>query len=193
MPLIDRVALLITLRQLESWAESELQVVLVGGSAVVALVRDAEATRDVDMLWTDEMRALVERLGPAKWEALAAKLALSLRADPFEVHLPDDWRTRAVRHEDLSVGELSVFTPSLEDLAVMKLLRFNAKDAQDIRRLAEVPFNRDLFRTLFLRVLPYAIGDLWWHAQSFEMLWNRLYPDSLVEADELMRAAGLTP
>jgi hypothetical protein len=47
------------------------------------------------------------------------------------------------------------------------------------------------FRNAFAATLPFAIGDLEWHAQSFVMLWNRLYPDSPVEVGQILREAGL--
>jgi hypothetical protein len=153
---------------------------------VVALVPDSEATRDIDLLWTDSLRSLVERLGRPEWDRLATGIALSLRADIFEMNLPEDWQSRARRISDLCFGNLAVFTPAPEDLAVMKMFRFNAKDAQDIQRLAAVDFDRERFKGSFLAVLPYAIGSRGWHAQSFEMLWNRLWPEVALSAGELL-------
>jgi len=189
--LIDKTVLRLILLRLESAAEADTELILVGGAAILVLVPHAEVTRDLDCLWTDGLQRLSRHLGDERWSALRKELHLSTRSDPFEVYLPPDWNDRARRSEGFSVGRLSVYTPAPEDLAVMKLFRFRAKDAQDIQRLAAADFEPAAFKAAFLATLPFAIGDPRWHAQSFAMLWNSLYPDSPVDADELLRAAGL--
>jgi len=190
--LIDRKLLEHLLRKLEAAGEAEFEVILVGGSAVLVLVSDALATRDIDVLWTDGLRLLSQSLGEEGWSTLKAELRLSTRSDPFEIHLPPDWRDRARLSPEFSVGKLSVFTPAPEDLAVMKLFRFRAKDAEDIRNLASGPFDRGAFRRAFVSTLPFGIGDPRWHAQSFVMLWNGLYPESPIELDEIVREAHIS-
>jgi len=176
---------------LESEIQFDVELIVVGGSAVLVLAPDSEATRDLDVLWSDGLRLLSERLGEEKWSALKAELRLSTRSDPFEIRLPPEWRERALRAKEFSSDKLSVFTPVPEDLAVMKLFRFHSKDAEDIRRLAAGRFDPSEFKKSFVATLPFAIGDPRWHAQSFVMLWNNLYPNSPVEVDEILREARL--
>jgi hypothetical protein len=103
---------------------------------------------------------------------------MSSRSDPFELHLPPDWRNRARRSGDFSTPLVSVLTPCPEDLASMKVFRLHAKDAEDIRALAATPgFDRSGFRKAFEMTLPFAIGRRTWHEQSFRMVWEALYPD----------------
>ena len=90
--------------------------------------------------------------------------------------------------------EVRVHLPRPEDLAVAKVFRFVAKDAEDIVRLSALAsFDRKVMMSGFLNVLPVAIGNPRDHAQSFAMAWNRLYPDEPVELEDLLMRAGISP
>lgn len=181
-----------TIDRLNGLAEGlDVDLALVGGCAVLALAGGGEATRDVDALRTDSLLALERKLGESAWTALCQELELNTRSDMFLAHLPQDWEQRAILHPRLSKGSIRLFTPSAEDLAVMKLFRLNSKDAADIKTLAGLPgFDPSLLRRLFVSVLPFALGDQVWHAQSFEMAWNGLYPAQPISRDQILAEAA---
>jgi hypothetical protein len=170
-----------------------VELVLVGGCAVLALAGEGEATRDVDVLRTSGIVALEERLGQDRWADVCRELELSTRAHMFLAHLPLDWEDRVVLHPQLSLGSVEVITPSAEDLVVMKILRLNSKDAGDIRTLSGLAgFDPVAMRRLFASVLPLSLGRPSWHAQSFAMVWNRLFPDQPVTQAQILAEAGIT-
>ena len=99
---------------------------------------------------------------------------------------------RVVYAKSFSGKFLKVFTPCPEDLAIMKLFRFVAKDVEDIQRLfALSSFDANLFRNRFYSVLPIAIGDPRWHAQSFVILWNKQVPDRPLSVEQVLDACGI--
>ncbi len=110
----------------------------------------------------------------------------------FEQFLPEDW-TERLRLVFEGRRRLKVFVPSPEDLAVMKVYRMEAKDADDIAKLARLPgFDRARFLTGFVRTLPSSIGPSRRHAQSFALIWNDLFPDAeVLETDSILETAGI--
>lgn len=175
----------------ETNLETDIILVIVGGSAVLALSDCANVTRDIDIFKTDSLEKLERKLGQSAWTELLNQQNLSTNAHIFSNYLCEDWQKRCVFHERLSFGSMKVLTPSAEDLAVMKLFRLNSKDAADIQILAALPdFDRHLMKALFLNVLPTAIGRPEWHAQSFEMVWNGLYPSEPITQSEILAEAG---
>jgi hypothetical protein len=177
------------LRALLAGAATRLQgpvdIIVVGGGALLALVPAARVTRDLDLLPTPGAAAFRRAVGAARG------VEVGTAAGGFEALLPDGWESRLVLSDTLSCPPLRVFTPAPEDLAVMKLFRFLAKDAEDIRRLAALPgFDRGAFRERFAAALATAIGEPRWHAQSFELIWNALYPDASIDAEAILALAG---
>lgn len=189
--LISRDSLNSILKQLDKHLKKEVEIVLVGGGALLVLTPDSTATRDLDAFPTDTLKLvqaalfdLRDKIGPVD---------LNIRSAGFESYLPEGWDRRIVLSEEFSGASIKVYTPTPEDLAVMKVFRFNAKDAQDIARLAALSqFKRDEFKKRFLSVLAVAIGEPRWHAQSFSMIWNRLFPDDAIETDDLLKMANRT-
>jgi len=183
--LLSRDALKIALARAEARLDCEVDLVLVGGGALLVLSPEAAATRDLDALPTERFDALRKAL--AESSDPAEPIDLNTASAAFETLLPGDWEARVRASREFSTAHIRVLTPSPEDLAVMKLFRFAAKDAEDIARLAALSgFDRDVFLTRFREVLPTAIGDLHWHAQSFAMIWNRLYPDRRFETEDIL-------
>ncbi len=188
--LITRDGLRMVMAQLDGLVNDPVELLLVGGAAVLVHSPDGVATRDLDALPTESLQTLLTAL--ASHPEVAATVDLNTASAGFETYLPEDWEDRIERSEDFSTAHISVFTPSSEDLAVMKLFRYVAKDAEDIARLAATElFNAASFKTLFLTVLTTAIGQPRLHAQSFSLVWNELYPDNPVDIDELLKAAGV--
>ena len=143
---------------------------------MLALAPEARSTRDLDLLPTAGAEAFRRAVAGVR------EIEVGTTAAGFEALLPEGWEARLALAAGLSGPSLRVFTPAPEDLAVMKLFRFLAKDAEDIRTLAALPgFDRAAFRERFLSTLPTAIGEPRWHAQSFALIWNALYPDDPVE------------
>ncbi len=167
-----------------------VHILVVGGAAVLALCPEGSATRDIDAMRTEDIDVFLDAV--RKWSSGegSRRIDVNTRSDAFEVYFPEDWRERVSVVDDLSTPMVQVLVPSPEDLAIAKVFRFGAKDADDIALLAALPgFDRQRFREGFLNVLPVAIGNKRWHAQSFAMAWNRLWPDSPVDAEDLVRAA----
>ena len=187
MKLVGKKELAEFVQKLHGRVPEVTDLVLVGGSAVLALASRAKATRDIDVLWTDGLSAVRDALGPDQWDEFCSTCQLSTRSDPFEVYLPPDWHDRARLSESLSTSRVRVFTPAPEDLASMKVFRLRAKDSEDIERLARSPgFDPAAFKRAFCETLPFAIGKPQWHAQSFCMAWNALYPEALVQPEEIL-------
>jgi hypothetical protein len=163
-----------------------VDIIVVGGGAMLVLAPEARSTRDIDLLPTAGAEAFRRAVTGAHG------IEVGTAAAAFEVLLPDGWESRLALAVELSGPSLRAFTPAPEDLAVMKLFRFLAKDAEDIRKLAALPgFDRDAFRERFLSTLPTAIGEPRWHAQSFALIWNALYPDDPVEEGAILASAGI--
>lgn len=178
------------LREVDQAAEEPIELVLVGGAAVLLLCRDHEReTRDLDTL-TDAGLVEARRIAATHVPAID----INHRAAMFESYLPGDWVHR-VRIVFQGRHRLRVFTPCPEDLAVMKVFRFAAKDEDDLPRLVKVPgFRTDQFLESFVSVLRVSIGDKRRDAQTFSLVWNHLFPDEVpLDADEVCRRAGLPP
>lgn len=181
MKWLGRRRLAAILQSVDAQLDRPTRLVLVGGAAVLLLTTEERVTYDIDAMYDDDFGRV----------AVAAKavpaLDINARSDPFEICLPEDWRDRLVQHAQSSLSLLRVFTPAAEDLAVMKVFRFAPKDADDIARLAAQPgFDRQRFRAGFENAVRATIGEPRWHAQSFEMIWSRLYPGEPVSRDELL-------
>ena len=184
-------------RLLEGAAEildREVDIIIVGGSAVLAWCPDGTATRDIDALRTEGIDVFIEAMREWCLAHDEEPVDVNTSADPFEVFFPEDWRDDMRTSDALSTGPLRVHLPRPEDLAVAKVFRFVAKDAEDIVRLSALAsFDRKVMMSGFLNVLPVAIGNPRDHAQSFAMAWNRLYPDEPVELEDLLMRAGISP
>ena len=188
--LISRDDLKYLLAQIDRAISEPVDLLLVGGSAVLVLCPRAVATKDLDAFPTDSLHHLSRALKNIRTQDRAIDLNTASAA--FETYLPDDWQSRIAISAEFSTGNIRVFTPEAEDLAVMKLFRYVAKDAEDIVRLAELEnFCSEDFLSRFLEVLPVAIGDTRRHAQSFCLAWNALYPDREIEIDEVLKAASI--
>lgn len=191
MKRIGREELSDLVQKLEQLTGHPLDVVLVGGAGVMALTPQVRPTRDIDILWTDSLLELRAIIGPEAWEGLCSFASLSARSDPFEVYLPNDWEERAVQ-SSLSTALVRVLTPCPEDLASMKVFRLLARDADDIQALSLLAgFDRTAFRRAFCATLPFAIGAPSWHAESFGMVWNGLYPEHPVRPESVLIEAGV--
>jgi hypothetical protein len=188
--LISREMLKHILELTDKRLKREVEVLLVGGGALLVLAKNSTATRDLDALPTDTLSFFQDALRKIKGEIRG--IDLNTRSVGFESYLPDGWEERTVLSKDFSTANIKVYTPCPEDLAVMKVFRFSAKDAQDIARLAGLPrFKPSVFKKRFLSVLPAAVGDPRWHAQSFSMIWNSLYPKQSIDTDDVIKLAGL--
>ncbi len=184
MRLISRDDLASALARADGRLEGQADLLLVGGAAVLVLCLDAVATKDVDAFPTSSLPRLSEALGVGGSGSPAIDVNTASRG--FEIYLPDDWQKRLRISTEFSTRMIRVLTPALEDLAVMKVFRFAAKDAEDIARLAGLAdFDRDEFLRRFLAVLSAAVGEPRWHAQSFCLIWNALYPDRPLDPDGL--------
>ena len=181
MKRLDRSGLKKILRALDARLDGPANLTLVGGAAMLLLTTDVRVTYDVDAMDDDDLDRI---------EAAAADLAavdINTRSDAFEICLPEDWRDHLVRHALTGLTHLRVSTPRAEDLAVMKVFRFGPKDADDIARLARRPgFDRRRFLAGFRNAVRATIGEPSWHAHSFEMIWNRLFPDEPVDRRRLL-------
>jgi hypothetical protein len=190
--LITRDGLKLLLAQLDALVDQPVELLLVGGAAVLVHSPAGVATRDLDAIPTASHAVLVAAL--ARHPTAATTVDLSTASAGFEACLPDDWLDRVQRSEEFSTLRIAVLVPSPEDLAVMKLFRYVAKDAEDIARLAALQaFDPTAFRQRFLHTLATAIGEPRRHAQSFCLLWNELYTHDPVEIDALLQEAGLSP
>jgi hypothetical protein len=187
--LISRDDLRVLLAGADGRLQDPAELLLVGGAAVLVLCPDAVATKDLDAFPTDSFRRLAGALRDREGEAEG--IDINTASCGFESYLPEDWPERIRTSAEFSTAKIRVLTPAPEDLAVMKVFRFVAKDAEDIARLAGLAdFDRDAFLRCFLSVLPAAVGEPRWHAQSFVLIWNALYPDRPLETGEVLELAG---
>jgi len=190
MMLVSREDLRAFLSRLDGAIDRPADLMLVGGSAMLVLSDEAVATKDLDAFPTETLDVLIEALeGPGEVEW---KLDLNTASAAFETYLPEDWQDRIKISREFSTEKIRISTPSPEDLAVMKIFRFAAKDADDIERLARTAdFDADAFRERFTRTLPVAIGEPITHAMSFCLAWNALYPDQRIDFEDLLAECGL--
>ncbi len=173
--------------------EEKVDILIVGGGAVLAWCPDGSATKDIDAMKTDGIATFIDAVD--RWCAVRGEgpVDVNTGADPYEVFFPEDWRDNVRLSKELSTGPLRVFLPRPEDLAVAKVFRFHAKDAMDIGRLSDLAFfDREVFMAGFLNVLPVALGNAREHALSFAQVWNRLYPDEAVEFEDLLKRVGIS-
>jgi hypothetical protein len=183
--LISRDDLAAALARADGRLEEPAELLLVGGAALLVLCPDAVATKDLDAFPTESLGRIAQALAGAARETGAIDIDTASRG--FEIYLPDDWQERLRTSAELSTRMIRVLTPAPEDLAVMKVFRFAAKDAEDIARLAGLAeFDREAFLRRFLAVLPAAVGEPRWHSQSFTLIWNALYPDRPLDPDALL-------
>ena len=188
--LITRDGLKVLLAQLNALVDEPVELLLVGGAAVLVHSTEGVATKDLDAFPTESLRILQAALEAHSQAAPAVDL--NTTSTGFESYLPEGWEGRVQLSDEFSTQRISVFTPSPEDLAVMKLFRYVAKDAEDIARLAAISaFDPAAFRSRFLSTLPVAIGQPRVHAQSFSLMWNALYPSEPATIDSVLEAAGI--
>jgi hypothetical protein len=191
MLFLERHTLKTLFQKIDATLNAEISIVVAGGSAVLILCDGAKATKDVDLLPGENVPRFFEAFQSLSVRE-KAELDLNTASAAFESYLPENWMERVVLAESFSGRFLSVFTPCPEDLAIMKLFRFVAKDVEDIQQLfALSSFDLNLFRNRFYSVLPVAIGDPRWHAQSFAILWNRQMPDNPLSVEQILDACGL--
>lgn len=191
MKLITYDMLARLLRGAAEYLEEKVDILIVGGGAVLAWCPDGSATKDIDAMKTEGIAAFIDAVD--RWCAARGEepVDVNTRADPFEIHFPEHWRDNVRLSKELSTGALRVLLPRPEDLAVAKVYRFHAKDAMDIGRLSDLAFfDREVFMAGFLNVLPVAVGNPREHALSFAQIWNRLYPDEAVELEDLLKRVG---
>ena len=192
MELIDRDALRGRFEELDKVLDAPLSLILVGGGAVVALVEDAESTKDIDYIRTKELDELLRTQGGQKLREIAEELGFSDHSHAFEAYLPEDYLERSRIVPELSGERLRVFVLSPEDLALMKLFRFASKDQSDIEKLTSLAgFDLERLRTSFLQMLPIVVGDRRWCAGSFTTVWNKLNPELPHTIEEVLEAAGI--
>ena len=189
--LIDRKALRTYLKQVDDHLTEPVELILIGGAAVLILCENARATHDLDVMPEKGMQQLQRAVNELTRQQKASRIDINTRADPFETCFPPDWRSRLVSVSAFTFKNLKVLVPTPEDLAVSKVFRFFAKDVEDINRLASLPgFDRDIFLSAFRETLSGAVGDARWYAQSFRMLWEHLYPQWTLNDDLLPRFPG---
>ena len=187
--LVDRRSLKAIVRRLDAHLKEEVQIIIAGGSAVVVLCPEAEATKDIDVFPTEELDKIVKL---AKSASPDHSFDINTAVGSFESYLPDDWESHAVHSTEFSGKHIQVFTPCPEDLAVMKVFRYYTKDAQDIQKLAMLKtFNLNRFKKRFLQMLPVVIGNKRTHAGSFAMIWKKLKPKSSIDTDKVLQLAGV--
>lgn len=144
MKLLDRKMFKSIIKKLDGRLQEETRLLLVGGSAVVVLCEDAEATKDLDAFPTENLNRILDAV---KDESSMEFVDINTMSSSFEPYLPEDWESRVLHSSDFSGKYLQIFTPCPEDLAVMKVFRYVAKDAEDIEKLARLKtFDRDAFR-----------------------------------------------
>ncbi len=186
--LIDSNILHTFILGLDKHLESPIEIVLVGGAAVIVLCSTTivEITKDIDVISTTDSSILAQAIMKAVILDEIPELDINSRVQAFETCLPEDWENRIVKSDIFSSEMVSIFTPCPEDLAISKLFRYHSKDVEDIKLLAQLPtFDRDAFHSRFLRLLPVAIGPLRYHAQSFILLWKALFPHVPINEDEI--------
>ncbi len=192
MTLISRDDLKQVLADLDAHLSERTELLLVGGSALLVLSQNAIATRDLDAFPTDSYPEILRAFQEMKSGDKTYFIDINTQSASFESYMPENWQERIQFSEEFSTNNIRVFTPSAEDISVMKVFRFVAKDAEDIKRLAALRcFSREKFLEGFLKVLPAAVGEPRWHAQSFSLIWNRLYPDRSLDMEELLARAGI--
>ncbi len=139
-----REELLAFLRDIDARLDGEglksgIDFYVLGGAAAVAAYGAPRGTTDIDALIDDEriQRKLGEWAGPGKELALkhgiyfqSANLTLMLLEDP-------DWRGRCVEMFRDKLRHLRVMAAGKEDLILSKLSRYNDRDREDIRFIAE--------------------------------------------------------
>jgi len=180
---IDQLKIL--LARIDSLLNTPVDLLLVGGSAVLVLSPRAMATKDLDAFPTDTLLHIQTAL--AKAQAVLGPVDLNVASATFETYLPEDWQTKTRSSREFSTRNIRVFTPAPEDLAIMKIFRYLAKDAEDVALLAErADFDREAFYNRFQEVLPTAVGDTRWHAQSFSLAWNALYPGDEITIEQVL-------
>ena len=97
MELIDRDALRGRFEELDKVLDAPLSLILVGGGAVVALVEDAESTKDIDYIRTKELDELLRTQAGQKLREIAEELGFSDHSHAFEAYLPEDYLERSIR------------------------------------------------------------------------------------------------
>ena len=188
--LITRDGLKVLLAQLDRLVDAPVELLLVGGAAVLVHSTEGVATKDLDAFPTESLWRLQDALEAHSEEA--PNVDLNTTSAGFETYLPQAWEERIQLSDEFSTQRIRVFTPSPEDLAVMKLFRYVAKDAEDIARLASgASFDPAAFRSRFLSTLPVAIGQPRVHAQSFALVWNALYPSEPATIESVLELAGI--
>ena len=185
--LITRQNLKKYIQEAQKDIDEPVDIIIVGGAAVLVLCPSGTATRDIDTLSTDNIDSFIKAMKKAATRLEDHPIDVNTRSDPFEIHMPRDWRDHLVLSSEFSTPMIKIITPRPEDLAVAKVFRFQAKDAEDIKKLASLKqFDRSRFLDGFLDVLAVAIGDRHWHAQSFVMAYNGLYKDEHLDEDTLL-------
>lgn len=128
-PKLDRERILATLLDLDLRVATEygpqdpkLEAIVIGGAALMLLnATDRIATHDVDIM----------EGSPAVLQAIGDSLTLNCRASAFMDQIPYNYEDR-LQKVPLETLAIEFYTPSLEDLAVMKLYGMRPNDEADL-------------------------------------------------------------
>ena len=101
--LISRDNLKVVLARMDSVLSTPVKLLLVGGSAVVALCPRAVATKDLDAFPTETLGNLQNALDRAR--GTMDPIDLNIASAAFETYLPEDWQSRIRRHDSVPYRE----------------------------------------------------------------------------------------
>lgn len=133
----------------------QVELVLIGGTALVVKYLSPRATMDVDT-YTKVTKELQEAWRKAE-KAVGVKVPLShstVAQGPYEME------DRFTLYRDLRLKNLKVFVPDPADIVLMKVTRFVGKDRDDIKHLIKeykIPHKQLLKR--FIDEMGHIMGD----------------------------------
>jgi hypothetical protein len=153
---MDRSELIAALRDLDAELAEPVDIVIVGGAAMILHFGAARATRDVDVVavqgnvtaYRNAVKAVAEARGlPADWVSDAAK--------GFASVLPEDYRTR-IEPLELGTTHLHLFVLGRPEQAALKIIALREQDLEDLDLL--LPQLTDLDRRTLVAIMNHVAG-----------------------------------
>lgn len=171
---MDRLELIAALRDLDRELSAPVDLVIVGGAAMILHFGAGRATRDVDvlavggdadMLWRAVRSVATARELPEDWVSDAAK--------GFGSVLPPDFRAR-VERLDIGCDRLRLFVLGWPDQVALKIIALREQDLEDldlllprmtdadIRVLAAIMEHVAMFRPDWAQRIRYFLEERGW-------------------------------
>jgi hypothetical protein len=169
------------LTAIDEHLESPFRLELIGAAAAILAFKINRGTFDIDS--TNDVRKIEKAC-----QAARVTTGLDIPVQTVGIYDgPYEYESRLTRMSAPRLKKLQIFVPEKHDWALMKVMRFNQKDIDDIQAVGDrVGFKKDTFIGRFLGEMTHVHGNKTDLIANFLTMMERLFGE--VEADSAQEA-----